>query len=267
VYPILFEYQGIFLPSWHVFFVMGVLSAYYSMQYCRIRFRVEAPTDSELRLFFVCVYVSSYFGARGLSIVIEDNPRSALEAFRLFFEPGAMTLLGGVLAGCITGISFIYLQTKESGIFLANTALHALMLGIAIGRVGCFLNGDDYGIVWNAWPAVIFPNHPDPQPRFPVQLLESFLALSIYVWGCVALKRNKLKNDMGGIGYYCLTFYAVARFFMEWLRGDNSRGIFLGLSTSQWISLGILLVMLTVFKKTWIRSCFKRSPRHLKGLF
>lgn len=37
-----------------------------------------------------------------------------------------------------------------------------------------------------------------------------------------------------------LVLYAICRFVLEFLRGDSVRGIWFGLSISQWISLGIL---------------------------
>ncbi|MBQ1715424.1 MAG: prolipoprotein diacylglyceryl transferase, partial [Firmicutes bacterium] len=41
-----------------------------------------------------------------------------------------------------------------------------------------------------------------------------------------------------------LLSYSILRFLLEFLRGDASRGIILGLSTSQWISIAVFLVIL-----------------------
>ena len=48
-------------------------------------------------------------------------------------------------------------------------------------------------------------------------------------------------------GYYTrfyLYIYAVSRFLLEFIRGDSIRGIWFGLSTSQWVSIGILTFLM-----------------------
>ncbi len=68
---------------------------------------------------------------------------------------------------------------------LLDSLALATCLGIAIGRVGCFLNGDDYGLVMEdrgllSWLIITFPNHENPQPRLAVQLIESFYSLALF---------------------------------------------------------------------------------------
>lgn len=71
-------------------------------------------------------------------------------------------------------------------------------------------------------------------PRVPVQLIEAgfnfilFLVLYFYV--------KKKPRSGRALGIYVIA-YSIARFSLEFLRGDVYRGGFLWLSTSQWISL------------------------------
>ena len=74
-------------------------------------------------------------------------------------------------------------------------------------------------------------------PLFPVQLLESALLVLLFVALFVLyLKTNRPRLTCA----VYLVSYAVMRFFLEFLRYDAERGGFLGLSTSQWISMGIV---------------------------
>lgn len=116
-------------------------------------------------------------------------------------------------------------------------------IGHAIGRVGCVMGGCCHGFAYDGFCALYYPNSVvglDPnQGYFPVQLLEGLINLCI----CVALllldKRIKRKWNLL---FSYLAMYAVSRFFLELLRGDEIRGIFGGLSTSQYISLGLLAI-------------------------
>ncbi len=76
--------------------------------------------------------------------------------------------------------------------------------------------------------------------RFPVQLLEAIIEFIIFI---ILLKIEKKRKYNLTIIY--LITYAIVRFFDEFLRGDNIRGIwYMGLSTSQYISIVVLLFLL-----------------------
>ena len=73
--------------------------------------------------------------------------------------------------------------------------------------------------------------------RVPTQLIESVSEFSLFI---ILLIIERKKNDTDLLRIY-LVAYAVIRFINEFFRGDEIRGVFLGLSTSQWISLMILV--------------------------
>jgi phosphatidylglycerol:prolipoprotein diacylglycerol transferase len=129
----------------------------------------------------------------------------------------------------------------------------ALALGYAIGRLGCFLNGDDYGTVSRVPWAVVYPSgteaHADhvargwispgatwSLPVHPVQLYAALLGLCLFIW---------LANwrPMRAGSRFCafVISYGVARFIMEWVRGDF-RAVLGPLSLPQVFSLIFILV-------------------------
>lgn len=103
------------------------------------------------------------------------------------------------------------------------------------GRIGCFLAGCCYGIK-SEFGFVMLD---DGIRRFPVQILESICDAGILIGLLLQERRNGKKNY---IRQY-LFCYAICRFLLEYLRGDVIRGIWGGLSTSQWISIIIVFVI------------------------
>jgi phosphatidylglycerol:prolipoprotein diacylglycerol transferase len=126
----------------------------------------------------------------------------------------------------------------------------------AFGRLGCFCAGCCYGIEYHGPFAVQFPfNEISPElsevERFPVQLFEAFLNMICFgVLLFIMMKNIKKKPEerklkQGQLMGIYLTYYLIARTFLELLRGDSVRGKIGFLSTSQIIS--ILLIPVAIY--------------------
>lgn len=109
------------------------------------------------------------------------------------------------------------------------------------GRIGCFLGGCCYGVE-SKFGITVHGNTVNPTVndvnRFPIQLVEAGCNLILFFVLLYLLKKGVMKHRM--IYLYMLT-YPVIRFIDEFFRGDFYRGIFFGLSTSQWISIGLFV--------------------------
>lgn len=167
---------------------------------------------------------------------------------------GGLVFYGGLIFGILGGIIGIKVsktkfQTIEAFI------VPFLPLGHAIGRLGCFMAGCCSGIEYNGLFAVYYPNSvaslPAHQGYFPVQLLEAVLNILVSIVLIIYTKKERKKY--GVLSLYLLT-YAAMRFLLEFLRGDSVRGIYFRLSTSQWISLSIFLVLSLSFLVSHLRS-------------
>jgi prolipoprotein diacylglyceryltransferase len=90
--------------------------------------------------------------------------------------------------------------------------------------------------------------------RFPVQLLEASLNLLLFAFLVILLKKGVMK---GNLMWIYGSIYPVIRFFDEFLRGDAIRGFVFGLSTSQWISIFVFVLSVTMII---IRVCKKPAP-------
>ncbi len=160
-------------------------------------------------------------------------PRDCLAVFK--FWQGGLTFYGGVLLAVPGGIWF----AKRRGLApmaAADLIAPALMLGLAFGRVGCFLNGCCYGAATESPLGVRFPHL--VADRHPTQLYESFTAIVIFVV-LRHLLRRRVRGD-GELFGWMLALYGLFRVAIEVFR-DDPRGALGAFSTSQLISIPLLL--------------------------
>lgn len=248
MYPILLDWGSLVIPAWHTFFVLGSLLSLI-MLYALDRCLGFPLGDQVLRSLFILGYLGGYFGARAYSICFEENvyPHSLHFWYQLFVF-GSMTLYGGI-GGAILAVLFYWLLRRFDLRSSLDVAIPSGLAGVAVGRIGCFLNGDDFGrpVPLDAgalppWWSVNFPNLEDGIYRYPVQLWETgliavFLVGSIYIW-----PKGSLKNQRGIFGLFTLIGYAVIRFALEFFRGDERGWLVPGiLSPAQGISLVVTL--------------------------
>ena len=87
--------------------------------------------------------------------------------------------------------------------------------------------------------------------QIPVQLIESLFEFILFA---VILALEKKATGISLLTVYLLC-YAVFRYIIEFFRGDVIRGLFFGLSTSQWVSIFILIgiIISLIMKRGKIR--------------
>jgi phosphatidylglycerol:prolipoprotein diacylglycerol transferase len=189
-------------------------------------------------LFYVLVnYKNLIFLINNLKQI--DSFSKMLSALRYIF--GGSIFYGGLLGGLLTGYILIKKNNKNK-IFVDIVAVNIPLFHF-FGRIGCFLGGCCFGIPSKL--GFIYTNNPIVQAngitRFPVQLLEAVFNFFLFLLLNYFYKIGKYKDKLI---YVYLLIYATGRFFIEFFRGDEYRGIWLFLSTSQIISILILFVLL-----------------------
>jgi phosphatidylglycerol:prolipoprotein diacylglycerol transferase len=136
-----------------------------------------------------------------------------------------------------------------------------------VGRIGCFLVGDDYGVPTDGPFGVKFKVGPSPSTAdtlheqfgvpvpagvsgdtvlavHPTQLYETALATMIWLFGCWLLRRQK---RAGGTALAIFALLAAERFAVEFLRAKDDR-LLGSLTLAQGISLGILALLLVLWR-------------------
>jgi phosphatidylglycerol:prolipoprotein diacylglycerol transferase len=166
-------------PAWHPFFeALGYVSGYAVFRWARIR-RGDVVEEPQRWTVIAAAAVGALIGSRLLGLA-EQWPTVFAAArsgslLPLLFASGGKTIVGGLLGGWIG----VELAKRFSGIHSRTGDLFVLPLciGIAVGRIGCFVAGladDTYGKATKLPWAV---NFGDGVPRHPVQLYEILFLL------------------------------------------------------------------------------------------
>jgi phosphatidylglycerol---prolipoprotein diacylglyceryl transferase len=127
-----------------------------------------------------------------------------------------MSWFGGLSGGLLAGVALIRMRKLPIVPVLAAAA-PALAIGHAIGRIGCFLVGDDYGMPSDLPWAVAFPGGLPPTliRVHPTQLYES---IALFAIGAGLLRlRRRAYNDRIVFGVY-LVAVGMTRFLIEFVR-------------------------------------------------
>ena len=155
------------------------------------------------------------------------------------FVFGGSVFYGGLIGAALT-IIFYCRKKKLSNRYL-DVAVICFPLFHFFGRIGCFLGGCCYGI--ESEFGVVYHHSPAPGAngvsRFPVQLVEAVFNLGLCILFHALFRKKKLHGSLIHVYFYA---YPVFRFADEFLRGDAYRGFLWGLSTSQWISIALVIV-------------------------
>ena len=177
-----------------------------------------------------------------------EDPRATLAHWR---DPAY--LMGGktIVGALIGGLFAVELVKHHFGIKRRTGDLFAipLCLGIAIGRIGCFLTGlDDH----TAGIATALPwgvNFGDGIPRHPTQLYEVLFALTlgVFLW-----RQSRNPHVEGDVFKQFMVAYFFFRLFCDFIKPDDVR-IFLGLTSIQLACITILAYYSSDGAR-WIRS-------------
>ena len=212
----------------------------------------------------VWVLIGGYLGAKLLLLAVDwrfytRNPRELLS----IFQSGGV-FFGGLVAGAL--VAWFYARRcRLPGWTTADVLAPGVVLGQAIGRLGCFAAGCCWGKPADVPWAVSFTDlyaarrvgTPMDTALHPSQLYESLAAFLIFFFLLWLAPR---KRFAGQVVLAYLALYSVVRFVLEFWRGDPGRGLWFGgtLSTSQLGSIVLLLAVAITFPR--LRSKAKIAP-------
>ncbi|UCH76236.1 MAG: prolipoprotein diacylglyceryl transferase [Rhodospirillales bacterium] len=225
-------------------YIVGLLLAW---QYC-MRLAAKPPnlvTPRQIDDFLLWATLGVIVGAR-LGIVLFYKPSfylaNPLEILKVW--KGGMSFHGG-LVGVVIAMLVFARRHRIPFLGLTDIVCAAAPIGLFLGRVANFINGELWGRPATVPWAMIFPHAPDNLPRHPSQLYEAalegvvlFLVLAILVLGPPkALRRPGLTTGV------FLAGYALGRGFVETLREPDSHIGLLSFGTTwgQWLTLPMLL--------------------------
>ena len=243
MHPILLRIGPLQLPTYGFLLALALLAGLY----VAVRLgRREGLDSGQIVDFSTWLIISGLIGAK-IYMVLTGWGFYAAHPGEIF-SLSTLEAGGGFYGGFIGAALFALWYVKKRHLPLLkvfDVFAPAVAVGQCIGRLGCFAAGDDYGKpAYHSALAVVFTNHyanatvgvPLGIPLYPVQLFESALTLLIFIV-LMAFYRHKRRDGQVFVMY--LMLYAVARFFLEFYRGDPDRGFFFhgALSTAQVVAI------------------------------
>lgn len=153
-------------------------------------------------------------GARIAYVFMFGRGMGFWEMFRIW--EGGLSSHGGWILGIVAGL--LYLKHKKCDMLAyADAVLPYMLLGWAIGRIGCLLNWDSYGSVATSWLSVVVYG----EARYPTQLFETFGSLIAFF----ALRRLVADKFFAGwrkgsAAAAAIFLFAAIRFVVDFFRGD-----------------------------------------------
>jgi phosphatidylglycerol:prolipoprotein diacylglycerol transferase len=217
---------GPFAVRWYgLMYLLGFAVSYLLVKYQIKKKSLQLPKDF-LDSLYSYIILGLLLGARMGYVLFYDLPsylRHPLEIFAVWH--GGMSFHGGLIGCIIAGILFTR-KFKVDFWKTADLVIVTAPIGLGLGRLGNFINGELYGRVSDVPWAMVFPSG-GALPRHPSQLYEFFLegvVLFIILW---KLKDRDLRP--GVLTALFLILYGIFRFFIEFFRQpDVQLGFILG---------------------------------------
>jgi len=230
ILPVLFKVGNLEVSSYSFFVLLGIIVGV-------VVYYFENKKLNQLGgntfLIAICSVLGGVLGAKLLEWIVYWPFNESGNSLTNILINGK-TIIGGMLGGLIGSKSIkYYLGIKDKR---GNQFAPAVALGLAVGRIGCFLHGCCYGKPTNLPWAV---NFGDNVLRHPTQLYESIYCLILFVSIIIIKKRINFKQ--GELFTYFLISYFVFRFFVEFIRTEKI--IFLNLSAFQVIAIFSILYL------------------------
>lgn len=239
---------GLKIPSYGLMMALAFIAAIV-LCYYRAK-KAGLDLDKILNLAIIAI-ITGMAGAYLLYIFVtysfSEIIGSIADGSFYVFKSGGLVFYGGFILAAVCCIWYV-LAKKLNLAEYAAVIIPSIPLAHAIGRIGCFMAGCCYGRVCDTVFSVVYTNPiggaPVGVPVFPVQLLES--ALNLMIFALLLVYTRKRTKSFSSVFLYLLC-YSIVRFIVEYFRADEIRGIFLGLSTSQWISIALFVIGIVGF--------------------
>ena len=246
------------ITSFGVMMAMSFLTAYWVLRAELVRMEGEPDLAADM---LMGALIGGIVGAKIYYVLLYWD-RTAAAPFEMLFARSGLVWYGGFIGGAL-GVIWVVRRAGVSVPWVADACAPALALAYAVGRMGCFLVGDDYGRPTDSWVGIAFPNGIPPTTAgnlrrygidvpasvsdgellrvHPTQLYEIGMSLIIFL---VLWRIRKNPHQAGWLFALWLAAAGAERFIVEFFRAKDDR--FLGAFTiAQLIS--VVLIALGVW--------------------
>lgn len=248
--PILLSIGPFQIRYYGLFFVLAFVVAYFLLVHLAKRKELSITKDdiADLLLYIV---IGAILGARIFYVFVYNLPFYLNNPFEIIAVwHGGLAFHGGIIGASIAGIYFT--KRKKIDFYeLADIVVIPLALGLALGRLGNFINGELYGHITTVPWSVKFPDAEGF--RHPSQIYASFKDLLIFFTLWVVKDKNLPKGFMF---WLFIVMYSTLRFIVGFFRvPDPQLGFILGPLTMGQI-LNIIMFFIGIF---FIHRVYKKN--------
>ena len=236
------------LSTYMICALIGILLCiFYVIKICKKKKLNDYYYVNLLLISLIGVLIGSHilYGIVNFDLILKFFTNlNKITSFKIFIDCIVEIFGGSIFYGGLIGALIIsYICAKK--IKINNEKTYDIMTPViplfhTFGRIGCFLGGCCYGIEspigFKFTNALI--DSANGVTRFPVQLVEALFNFILFLILFKFLQTEKFKGYLLNI---YLIFYPIFRFVIEFFRGDEYRGFIFGLSTSQIISIILLI--------------------------
>lgn len=265
----LFHIGSFSISPFGLLMVLAFLSSWMVLRWC-VR-RMEIGNEEDTSALLLAAGIGGILGAKIYYAMLYGD-------WHLLFDRSGLVWYGALIGG---GIAVIWtIRRRKLGLWqVIDAAGPTVAIGYAVGRVGCFLVGDDFGYPTDLPWGVKFPyGLPAPTTAgfmereygavipegvaandliavHPTQLYETLAALLVCALGVVLIKKRiGLAAGGGKVAVICFGLLALERFGVEFLRAKDDR-FFYQFTLAQVIS-SIVLVLLAF---VWVARSRRQS--------
>jgi len=255
MFPRLLELGPITVYSYGVLLASAYLLALYYAVHRARRFGLDANRILDLGIYII---ISALIGAKLLLLLVDFSyfRQHPAEIWTLARSGGVF--YGGLIVAFAVG--FWYMRKHHLPVWpVADAMAPGLALGHVVGRFGCLLAGCCYGrptaLPWGVTFTDPFAASNVGTPLHvalhPTQLYDGGAEFLILIF--LLATEKYWRHRAGWTWWIYILLYGISRFFIEFFRGDP-RGFTMGLSTSQWISMGLVPLSIVMIAMLWRRT-------------
>jgi phosphatidylglycerol:prolipoprotein diacylglycerol transferase len=248
--PIIINFGFLEIRWYSLAYIFGIFLGFYYAKYLIKKFWYKENINVQvLDNFLIYLILGITLGGR-LGYILFYNfyyyYQNPLEI--LFLWRGGMSFHGGVIGVLIASLIFAK-KNNVKILVLTDIVVCATPIGIFLGRIANFINGELYGKKTFSDYGVIFPKI-DMEPRHPSQLYEAILEGLILFFLLNIILKFKKKLFNGELSCYFLIFYSIFRIISELFREpDKHIGyIIFNISLGTIISFSFLIFGIIAFK-------------------
>jgi phosphatidylglycerol---prolipoprotein diacylglyceryl transferase len=235
--PVLLNIGSLQVRYYGLLYSISFILAYFLINWQK----KDLDFDTEDYLFYLLI--GTLVGARLFYVLFYNLPFYIANPLKIIAVwQGGLSFHGGLLGAFAT--AYIFSKRKNIPLLkLADLTSIPLALGLFLGRIGNFINGELYGRITNVPWCFNFKNVEGC--RHPSQIYESLKNLLIFF---ILIIKKDHKHKDGYLFSLFLILYSILRFSIEFIREPEIT--IASLTMGQWLTIPIFIIGLILYKKT-----------------